>query len=320
VTRYNVNGFVEELPQLPENRYYHACAAFPTTGAFVVSGGSDGSNLLSSVLTLLPGAEAWTPLASLPRTLFGAQASIVGGRLRVTGGYSGGSYRSEVLEYHPQPWNQWVTVGNLQAARLYHAALSVGPQLLPCLSSECPPLPPSQGHLCAAPVGKQDCHYENFIANSFGLTVNCCCGQCDIDMTCAPDSTTGSGLWQPMHSPLCPADGCGSEGVVTSPNYPGNYPNNLEKTETIQVEEGLIISLQFTAFDIESHSTCRYDHLTITDGDGTTLMEKSCGYYSLPADIRSRSNVVKLVFSTSPYGPRTGWSVSWSAVTPGSEG
>ena len=109
-SRYNVNGFVEELPQLPENRYYHACAAFPTTGvrsaqptfyfkplqAFVVSGGSDGSNLLSSVLTLLPGAEAWTPLASLPRTLFGAQASIVGGRLRVTGGYSGGSYRSEV--------------------------------------------------------------------------------------------------------------------------------------------------------------------------------------------------------------------------------
>ena len=39
-------------------------------------------------------------------------------------------------------------------------------------------------------------------------------------------------------------------GVVTSPNYPGNYPNSLEKAETIKVEEGLIISLQFTAFDI----------------------------------------------------------------------
>ena len=31
-SRYNVNGFVEELPQLPENRYGHACAALPTTG------------------------------------------------------------------------------------------------------------------------------------------------------------------------------------------------------------------------------------------------------------------------------------------------
>jgi len=31
VTRYNVNGFVEELPQLPGERYAHACAALPST-------------------------------------------------------------------------------------------------------------------------------------------------------------------------------------------------------------------------------------------------------------------------------------------------
>ena len=105
-------------------------------------------------------------------------------------------------------------------------------------------------------------------------------------------------------------------GNVTSPNYPDNYPNNLEKIETIQVEQGLILSLQFTAFDIESHSTCAYDHLTITDGDGTTLMEKSCGT-TLPADIRSTSNIVKLVFSTDGSQTRPGWSVSWMAVTPG---
>ena len=105
-------------------------------------------------------------------------------------------------------------------------------------------------------------------------------------------------------------------GVVTSPNYPGNYPNNLEKTETIQVEEGLIISLQFTAFDIEPDSTCHFDHLTITDGDGTTLMEKSCGN-PIPAAIRSTSNIVKLVFITDVWGTMTGWSVRWSAVTPG---
>ena len=105
--------------------------------------------------------------------------------------------------------------------------------------------------------------------------------------------------------------------MVTSPNYPNNYPNYLEKTETIQVEKGLIISLQFTAFDIEwCDSTCDYDHLTITDGDGTTLMEKSCGT-TIPADIRSTSNIVKLVFSTGSKFTRSGWSVSWSAVTPG---
>ena len=107
-----------------------------------------------------------------------------------------------------------------------------------------------------------------------------------------------------------------TEGVVTSPNYPDNYPNNFERTYTIQVAEGLIISLQFSAFDIESHSTCDYDHLTITDGDGTTLMEKSCGY-SLPAAITSRSNMIKVVFSTDGSATESGFSLSWTAVTPG---
>ena len=32
ITRYNVNGFVEELPRLPENRFDHACASLPATG------------------------------------------------------------------------------------------------------------------------------------------------------------------------------------------------------------------------------------------------------------------------------------------------
>ena len=105
---------------------------------------------------------------------------------------------------------------------------------------------------------------------------------------------------------------------MTSPNYPNNYPNRLEKTEVIAVEQGLIISLQFTAFDIQLTwgSTCSKDHLTISDGDGTTLMEKSCGT-PLPASITSTSNIVKLIFITSSGYTRPGWNVSWSAVTPG---
>ena len=114
-------------------------------------------------------------------------------------------------------------------------------------------------------------------------------------------------------------------GVLTSPNYPGNYPNNLEKIEMIEVEEGLIISLQFTAFDIEPYFTCGYDHLTITDGDGTTLMDSSCGFsccpswsnYFQPPIITTRSNRVEIFFHTDRSGSSSGWSLSWSAVTPG---
>ena len=74
--------------------------------ALVVAGGTldvvdsidslDVSHLLSSVLTLNPGAKVWTPLASLPRSLMYAQTSIVGGKLRVIAGFDGSSTRSEV--------------------------------------------------------------------------------------------------------------------------------------------------------------------------------------------------------------------------------
>ena len=146
--------------------------------AFVVVGG-EGSSWLSSVVTLLPGATAWTRLASLPRAVSGARASIVGGRLRVNGGedydqdYDSRSevmiekwwwctlpinadgyeiiiqqkvdfemiindqvcsyFAFQVLEYHPQPWNQWVKIGDLQQARSRHATLSIGVEQLSCL-------------------------------------------------------------------------------------------------------------------------------------------------------------------------------------------
>ena len=76
--------------------------------AFIVAGGEadDFYPYQSSVLILLPGAAAWTPIASLPHTLIRARASVVGGRMRVTGGWSfdwsqkGLAYRSEVKIDH----------------------------------------------------------------------------------------------------------------------------------------------------------------------------------------------------------------------------
>ena len=64
--------------------------------AFIVAGGWS-----SSVQILLPGAKSWTPLAPLPHALVGAQASIVRGRIRVTGGSPDNlSYRSEVTVHN----------------------------------------------------------------------------------------------------------------------------------------------------------------------------------------------------------------------------
>ena len=115
-----------------------------------------------------------------------------------------------------------------------------------------------------------------------------------------------------------------STGVVTSPNYPTcNYPNNLNTTETISVEEGMVVVLEFTAFDTESGD----DKLTIRDGDGTILMQERSGD-CLPGKIWSRTNVVHLHFYTDDFNydydydyldsstTRTGWSANWTASTP----
>ena len=40
-------------------------------------------------------------------------------------------------------------------------------------------------------------------------------------------------------------------GFVTSANFPANYPNNRNKTEIVKVKEGNVLSITFTAFEVE---------------------------------------------------------------------
>ena len=42
----------------------------------------------------------------------------------------------QVLEYHPEPWDQWVAVGSFEVGRSSHAVLSIGVEHLPCLSGK----------------------------------------------------------------------------------------------------------------------------------------------------------------------------------------
>ena len=125
---------------------------------------------------------------------------------------------------------------------------------------------------------------------------------------------------------------------MKSPNTPGpgHYPNNLFKKETIEVESGMMLRMEFTHFEIWvgfDINTCFADWLNITDGDGTTLMNNSCGHASLhpssafhftPPTIISRSNRVEVLFFTNEDGNSetgtssySGWTLRWSAVTPG---
>ena len=117
--------------------------------------------------------------------------------------------------------------------------------------------------------------------------------------------------------------------MVTSPNHHGYYPNNLEKTQTIEVESGKILRLVFTHFDVyacHNISTCPCDFVKITDGDGTTLMDNSCGYsdrdpsnsaYFQPPIITSFTNTVEIYFHTNDEVAKQGWSLDWTALAAG---
>ena len=119
-----------------------------------------------------------------------------------------------------------------------------------------------------------------------------------------------------------------TSGVVESPNYPGKYPHNLDLTESIQAENGKLLKIEFTYFGVYADWMCRpqYDYVKITDGDGTLLMDRSCGYsttsasswnYFLPPIITSLSNTINILFHTDGYRNHTGWSLNWTAVEPG---
>jgi len=121
-----------------------------------------------------------------------------------------------------------------------------------------------------------------------------------------------------------------TSGVVSSPNHPSPYPHNLRKTERILVDGDKVVRLEFTDAAIWWDETCSNDYVIVTDGDGTLLMDKGCGYsdrssssegYFKPPIITSQTNAVDIYFHTVSVSgaSQKGWSLRWTAVTPGSK-
>ena len=83
--------------------------------------------------------------------------------------------------------------------------------------------------------------------------------------------------------------------------------------------------LEFTFFAVEWEPECQYDFVRITDGDGTILMNNSCGYsavdpsepnYFLPSIITTNTNNASIFLRTNNHRTEPGWSLSWTAMTP----
>ena len=81
-------------------------------------------------------------------------------------------------------------------------------------------------------------------------------------------------------------------GILTSPSYPLNYPNNAECKYIISQPTGSVILLKFLSMDIEYDSTCDDDFLEIRDGPlaDSPLLDKLCGKNEIPASLQSSHN------------------------------
>ncbi|XP_030058295.1 astacin-like metalloendopeptidase [Microcaecilia unicolor] len=89
-----------------------------------------------------------------------------------------------------------------------------------------------------------------------------------------------------------------TKGVVTSPNFPSEYPPSLDCIWTIIAPLGNKIYLRMNSFELEDSDDCTYDYLTISDSDG--FLGKYCGYYGMLPMLFSGNSLI-LTFHTDEF-------------------
>uniref|UniRef100_H2ZK53 CUB domain-containing protein n=1 Tax=Ciona savignyi TaxID=51511 RepID=H2ZK53_CIOSA len=105
-----------------------------------------------------------------------------------------------------------------------------------------------------------------------------------------------------------------SSGDIRSPNYPSNYPNNADCRYRINAGSSTrTITLTFSAFNLESHSYCKFDYLEVFNGPTTTTgsIGKYCGSTS-PNIITQITSDMSMKFKTDGSITHSGFNVRYS--------
>ncbi|XP_056391195.1 astacin-like metalloendopeptidase isoform X1 [Hyla sarda] len=113
----------------------------------------------------------------------------------------------------------------------------------------------------------------------------------------------------------CGGNLSGPEGVITSPNYPNNYPNNAYCHWNITTNTRFRVT--FTDFDIESESyNCLFDKLRIFNGrdfNNVYQLKDLCGQ-DIPSPITSFGNSMQLVFISDSHVVLKGFRVVYKHI------
>ncbi|KAI8494928.1 CUB and sushi domain-containing protein 2 [Branchiostoma belcheri] len=108
----------------------------------------------------------------------------------------------------------------------------------------------------------------------------------------------------------------GSSGNLTSPGYPGNYPNNAAACWLITVSSDMIVVIRFPAFNVENAHNCVYDSLVVHDGlnDTAPVLETLCGPSARP--VFTTGNSAFLVFTSDGSVTEAGFLATFTAEDP----
>ena len=103
-----------------------------------------------------------------------------------------------------------------------------------------------------------------------------------------------------------------TEGVVTSPLYPNDYPNDLDWKVIIEPVNADFISIIFTDLQIENN----YDYVYVFDGDSTdsTLLATFTGSPALPIQIVSSGNKVMIHMTSNKHFQDVGFSLNYTGM------
>uniref|UniRef100_A0A915K200 CUB domain-containing protein n=1 Tax=Romanomermis culicivorax TaxID=13658 RepID=A0A915K200_ROMCU len=116
------------------------------------------------------------------------------------------------------------------------------------------------------------------------------------------------------NNPLYSTVTCGGEinddqGVIDSTDYPHDYSPNSDCMWVITVPENYQVAIKFTMFQLEQHENCIYDYVEFRDGDraDSPVLGRFCGY-SLPPEIKSTSNKIRVKFASDSSVEKAGFS------------
>ena len=109
---------------------------------------------------------------------------------------------------------------------------------------------------------------------------------------------------------------CFANGIITSPRFPQNYPNNLDITWLIQLPLGQYIEINFIIFDLGSTSGNYWyeDSLTFYDGNSASIHQYDYSTHP-PSQVVFSGNKLFIRLKTTQIDTHPGFKLVYQAVS-----